>query len=126
MPMVAIRGAITVSENTKEAILDGSKELIQAVLEANAIQEDEIIEILFTATSDLTAVYPAVGARALGITRAALMCMQEMHVEGSLRMCIRLAMHLETSRLTQQTVRHQYLREATKLRPDLKEKREEA
>lgn len=124
MPMVAIRGAITVSENTKEAILDGTKELLQALLKNNAIEEDEMIEILFTATSDLTAVYPAVAARALGITRAALMCMQEMYVEGSLRMCIRVSMHLETSRLTQQTVKHQYLRDAARLRPDLKEERE--
>lgn len=119
MEIVAIRGAITVPHNTKEDIINSTKELIAAILQANAIQIEDIIEILFTATKDLTAAYPAVGARALGITNAALMCMQEMYVEGSLTMCIRVSMHVKTTKLSQATVKHQYLREAARLRPDL-------
>lgn len=119
MEIVAIRGAITVSHNTKEEIINSAKELIDTILKANTIQIGDIIEILFTATKDLTAAYPAVGARALGITNAALMCMQEMYVEGSLAMCIRVSIHVKSAKLTQETVKHQYLREAARLRPDL-------
>ncbi|MEG0013499.1 MAG: chorismate mutase [Cellulosilyticaceae bacterium] len=119
MEIVAIRGAITVSDNTKEDIINSTKELIEAILTVNDIHIEDIVEILFTATKDLTAVYPAVGARELGIIHAALMCMQEMYVEGSLTMCIRVSMHVKTTKFSQTTVQHQYLREAARLRPDL-------
>ena len=78
MNIVAIRGAIT-TENTKEAMLEASQELLEAVLTANQIDKKDIIQITFTCTKDLDTVYPAVAARNLGITEAALMCMQEMY-----------------------------------------------
>ena len=119
METVAIRGAITVEHNTKEDIVNSAKELVSAVINEKQLTTEDIIEILFTSTKDLTAAYPAIGARELGITHAALMCMQEMYVEGSLPKCIRVAMLVKTNNFTQYTAKHQYLKEAAKLRPDL-------
>lgn len=118
MNIVAIRGAIT-TENTKEAMLEASQELLEAILTANQIDKKDIIQITFTCTKDLDAVYPAVAARNLGITEAALMCLQEMYVKGSLEKCIRIAVLCQSEALVQQTVCHQYLKGAKKLRPDL-------
>ncbi|MEF9958487.1 MAG: (d)CMP kinase [Niameybacter sp.] len=118
MKSVAVRGAIT-AQNTKESIVSQTRRLLEAVLKANHIEIDEIIQIIFTCTKDLNAAYPAIAARALGITEAALMCMQEMDVEGSLEHCIRLSMLCTSGKETQHTVKHQYLGEARKLRPDL-------
>lgn len=118
MNCFVIRGAITVASNTKEEILEGAKELLGQIIADNDLAQDEIIQVLFTATKDLDQVYPAVGAREMGITDAALMCMQEMYVEGSLEKCIRVAV-LCQGKLNQKTVKHCYLKEAQKLRPDL-------
>lgn len=119
MKIVAIRGAITAEENTKQSILEASKELLEAILTANSIDIKNIIQITFTCTSDLDEVYPAVAARNMGITEAALMCMQEMKVKDSLEKCIRVAVLYQSDCLMQSTVCHQYLKGAKKLRPDL-------
>lgn len=119
MNCFVIRGAITIECNTKEAIIEGAKELVAEVLKLNELAQEEILQILFTATRDLDQAYPAIGARALGLTDAALMCMQEMHVEGSLEKCIRVAVMCQSEQLSQKTVKHCYLKGAQKLRPDL-------
>ncbi len=119
MKCLCIRGANTVNENSREEILEATTHLLQAILEANAIKIEQIIQILFTATRDLDVVYPSVAARQLGITEAALMCMQELEVEGSLQKCIRVAVLIESDTLTRQTLKHQYLGGAKVLRPDL-------
>lgn len=118
MNCFVIRGAITVACNTREEIIGGAKELLNEIIAANQLVQDDLIQILFTATKDLDQAYPAVGARELGITDAALMCMQEMYVEGSLEKCIRVAVMCQ-GELTQKTVKHCYLKEAQRLRPDL-------
>lgn len=116
--MVAIRGANSVRANTREAILEATTEMLQKVIEANRLNDEDMVSIFFSATKDLDAVYPAVAARKLGITNASLLCLQEMFVEGYLPMCVRLLMHVENN-LTQKEVQHIYLGEATRLRPDL-------
>lgn len=116
--MVAIRGAITVKQNTSEEILEATTVLLQEILETNAIDQDKIISIIFTATKDLDAVYPAIAARDLGITDGGLLCMQEMNVVDSLQMCIRVLVHVEAN-VKQGDVNHVYLRGAKVLRPDL-------
>lgn len=113
-----IRGAITVNSNTKEEILNATKELLNSIIEANALNIDEIISILFTCTRDLDEVYPAVAARDIGITKAALMCVQEMYVKGSMTMCIRVMVQIQSDR-TQTACKHIYLKNAAILRPDL-------
>lgn len=119
MSLVSIRGAITVEENTKEAILSATSFMLESIIKENKIALADIIQIHFTGTKDLDAVYPAVAARQLNITEAALMCFQEFYVEGSLMMCIRCDMLVESSHLNRQNVKHCYLRKAAGLRPDL-------
>ena len=113
----AIRGATT-AENTKDGIICAVKELLQEILRVNNLDIDQIISILFTATRDLDAAYPAVAARELGMTSAALMCVQEMQVAGSLPRCVRVQVTAETD-AAQKDMRHVYLKEARALRPDL-------
>ena len=113
-----VRGATTVTENSTEAILEATRELLQAIVAANSIDEPDVASVILTATPDLDAVYPAVAARQLGWTRTALMCVQEMAVPGSLPCCVRVLIHWNTDRSLDE-LRHVYLREAHSLRPDL-------
>lgn len=116
--MVAIRGANSVEANTREAILDATEDMLKEVIRLNNLKDEDMMSIFFSATKDLDAVYPAVAARKLGITNASLLCLQEMYVEGSLQMCVRLLMHVDSA-LEQKDVQHVYLGESVKLRPDL-------
>jgi len=118
----AIRGATT-AENTIESIVENTKELLKEVLAANHLTIESVISIMFTCTRDLDAAYPAVAAREMGITKASLMCAQEMYVEGSLEKCIRLQVLSETF-INREPV-HVYLKEAKVLRPDLLSKSED-
>jgi chorismate mutase len=115
------RGAITVEENTAEAILEATEELMRALLEANDIHEDAVASVLFTTTPDLNACFPAKAARNLGWRQAALMGFQEVDVPDGLRMCIRVLIHWNTTRTLDQ-VQHIFLRRAIALRPDLAKK----
>jgi chorismate mutase len=112
-----IRGATTAAENSREAILEATREMLQQVIAANGIEEDDVASAVFTTTSDLNAEFPAVAARELGWTNTALMCGHEMHVPGSLPACIRVLIHWNTSRRADEIV-HVYLRGARSLRPE--------
>jgi len=89
-----------------------------ALIEANAIRPDDVASVFFSTTQDLNAEFPAVAARDMGWSHAALMCAHEMYVPGSLPMCVRVLLHVNTAK-TQDEVRFVYLRGATALRPDL-------
>lgn len=116
--MVSIRGAITVDNNTAEDILFNTKQLLDRILVSNRLKNEDIISIIFSATKDLTAVYPAVVAREVGITEASLLCVQEMNVDNSMKMCIRVLLHINKD-ISQKDVIHVYLKDAKKLRPDI-------
>ncbi len=120
MNMRGIRGATTVDANTKEAILAATNELLSAILDANGVQTDDIASVFFSTTPDLNAEFPAVAARELGWSHVALMCAHEMAVPGSLPMCLRILMHVNTSK-PQQQMRFVYLKGARVLRQDLVE-----
>ena len=90
MSVRAIRGAIQVDADTREDVLEGSAELVTAVLERNHLSADDIISILFTATPDLTAEFPAYAARLLGLTDVPLMCASEIAVPGAMPRVLRL------------------------------------
>lgn len=113
-----IRGATTVDANTKEAILEATTELLDALVEANGLSPDDVASAFFSATQDLNAEFPALAARHLGWSHVALTCMAEMYVPGSLPMCIRILMHINTAK-RQDEVKFVYLRGARALRPDL-------
>lgn len=116
---VSIRGAITVEADEKELIYEATAEMMKEIIEANHVKTDDIVSIVFTATNDITKAYPAVAVRNMGITGAALMCLQEMYVEGSLRKCIRVMVTVEGD-YDRKNLKHAYLRGAQVLRPDLK------
>jgi chorismate mutase len=112
-----IRGATTVDSNSREAILEATRELLDELVEANGVETDDIASALFTTTPDLNAEFPAVAARDRGWVDIALMCGHEMNVPGSLRMCLRVLLHVNTERSASELV-HVYLKGATVLRPD--------
>lgn len=112
-----IRGATTASSNSREDILQSTRELLTRMVEANQIDIAMVAGITFTTTSDLNAEFPAIAGRELGWTETAMLCGHEMNVPGSLPRCIRVMMLINTSRKPHEIV-HVYLREATSLRPD--------
>jgi len=112
-----IRGAITVSENTKEAIVAASKSLLQKLVEANEVEISDIACVLFTTTPDLNAAFPAAGARELGWTQVPLLCGHEMSVPGSLPRCLRVLVLFNTDKRNEDIV-HVYLGDAVKLRDE--------
>lgn len=118
MKVVSIRGAITVEENTRDHILDGTLELLGKIEEENNLQKDRVVSMIFSATRDLDKAYPAKAARDMGYVNCGLMCFNEMSVVDSLEKCIRV-MILYNSDDGQKVVRHVYLKGARVLRPDL-------
>ena len=112
-----IRGAITVSENTKEAIIAASKALLQNLIEANEVEVSDIACILFTTTSDLNAAFPAAGARELGWTQVPLLCGHEMNVPESLPSCLRVMVLFNTNKKNEEII-HVYLGDAVTLRDE--------
>ncbi len=114
----AIRGATTADANTREAIFDASRELIRTMISENNINADDMVDIIFTVTPDLTAVFPAAAVRAMGITNVPLLDMAAPDIDGALKMCIRVMMHIN-SELSNDDINHVYLKGAKVLRPDL-------
>lgn len=116
--MRGIRGATTVAENTSEAILEATRELLSQLLEDNQLEYEQICSIIFTVTPDLNAAFPAEAARAIGMTMVPLLNALEIPVPGRLEKAIRIMLHVNTDK-TQAEIRHVYLHGATVLRPDL-------
>lgn len=112
-----IRGATTATDNTREAILEATRELLEQLIAANGIVAEDIASAFFTTTTDLDAEFPAVAARALGWLDTALLCGHEMMVPGSLQRCIRVLVHWNTTRRADEIV-HIYIRGAQNLRPE--------
>ena len=117
--MRGIRGANTVGRNKKEEIWQAAQELITAILHANAITPADIGAAIFSATEDLTAAFPTAGARRIeGFDLVPLFDARQCAIEGSLPRCIRVLLLVDTD-TPQISIHHVYLREASKLRPDL-------
>jgi chorismate mutase len=113
-----IRGATTVGEDTPEAILDATEELVKEIVAANGIRSEDVASALFTVTPDLHAEFPAAAARRMGWTMVPLLNFTEIGVPGRLERCIRVLLHVNTDRAQNEMV-HVYLRDAVSLRPDL-------
>lgn len=114
-----VRGATTVAADDPGLILEATRELLTAMLEANGIDDfDVIASIFFTTTQDLTSTFPAEAARELGMNMVPLLCNQEIPVPGRLKRCVRVMMQVNTRRSQDEMV-HVYQREARSLRPDL-------
>lgn len=118
MTVRAIRGAIQVDADERDAILEGTAELVTAVMTRNDLTPDDVISVLFTVTSDLTAEFPALAARKLGFHAVPLMCATEIPVVRAMPRVVRLMAHVETDR-TRAQIQHVYLRGAIALRQDI-------
>jgi chorismate mutase len=114
----AVRGAIQVDADERDQILAGATELVSEVLRRNEIDPADLISIVFTATPDLTAEFPAYAARMLGLVDVPLLCTTEIAVPGALPRVLRLLAHVESAK-ERSEIRHVYLRGAAALRTDL-------
>ncbi len=132
---LAVRGAITIDEDTPAEVAKHTTRLLETLYERNGLTHDEVVSVLFTATPDISSVAPGVAARAFGLTDVPIICTQEMVVTGALPLCVRLLAHLDLSHLdpshlesvnrvvpkSKGDLRHVFLRGAVALRPELAE-----
>lgn len=119
MTVRGIRGATSVPEDRPELILAATRELLEALVHSNQITDfEDIVSAIFTTSPDLTSTFPAEAARVLGMKLVPLLCASEIAVPGSLTRCIRVLLHVNTSK-RQAEIQHIYLHEAKKLRPDM-------
>jgi chorismate mutase len=114
----ALRGATTVDRDEESHVHERVIALLGEMCERNGVDHDDIVSILFTATDDLHATFPAAGARKMGLGDVPLMCARELDVEGGTPRCVRVLMHLATER-SRSDLRHVYLQGAVGLRDDL-------
>ena len=114
----AIRGATQLDHDDRDHLLASVDELIRAIFDQNAIDQDDLISMILTATPDLRSEFPAVAARALGIGDVPLICAQEIDVAGALPRVIRVMVHVHSD-LRRDQIKHVYLRGAVALRKDL-------
>lgn len=120
MKLRALRGATTCTVDTAEEIDARTQALVTAMLERNRVDHDDLVSILFTATDDLHAQFPATAARGLGLGDVPLICARELDIVGGMPRTIRILMHLYTER-SRADLHHVYLEGATTLRDDLPE-----
>jgi chorismate mutase len=113
----AARGAIRVPSDDGDALLGSTERLLSVVLQRNAIDPEDLVSIMFTATEDLRSAFPAEAARRMGLGRVPLMCAQEIPVQGSMPSVIRVLLHFHSDRTLDEVV-HVYLDGAESLRDD--------
>jgi chorismate mutase len=119
MPIRGIRGATTVTIDEPDLILQATRELLEEILAENeGMQPEEVASAIFTVTDDLISTFPAQAARQMGWDLVPMLCAREIPVPNSLPRVIRVLVHWNTE-LPQSEVKHVYLRDAVKLRPDL-------
>jgi chorismate mutase len=110
-----IRGATTADTNSRDAILDATRELLEKLVEANDVRVDDVAAAFFTATDDLDAEFPALAARQMGWAEVPLMCGREMGVVDGTDRCIRVLLLVNTEK-SPRDVRFVYVKGASNLR----------
>ena len=113
----AVRGATTITHDDREVVLKATREMLALIIRLNGIESTDLASALFTATTDIHSVYPALAARQLGWLDVPLMCSHEMDVDGGLPLCLRVMIHWNTEK-PQHEIQHVYLGDAQSLRPD--------
>jgi chorismate mutase len=109
---------VQIASDDREEILAGTTELVLEVMARNDVSTDDVISVFFTATTDLSAEFPALAARKLGFQEVPLLCAAEISVAGAMPRVVRLMMHLETDK-PRSALQHVYLRGAAALRLDI-------
>ncbi|MHB1089030.1 MAG: chorismate mutase [Acidimicrobiales bacterium] len=115
-----LRGATTCAADTPEDIREATQELLLAMMERNDLDHDDVVSVIFTTSTDLTSSFPATAARGVGFGDIPLLCASEIAVPGSMAKCVRILMHVYSTRQRTE-MRHVYLRNAQSLRDDLPE-----
>jgi chorismate mutase len=113
----AVRGAISIDEDSPACVLEATERLVGSMLERNGASGEDLISMLFTVTDDITSVFPAEAARRMGLGFVPLMCAREIPVIGSMPLVVRVLMHMHTER-TLVEVEPVYLDGAESLRDD--------
>lgn len=113
-----VRGATTVQENTKEAILQATRQMMALMIRRNQIESADVASVTFTVTKDINAEFPALAARQMGWLEVPLLCGYEIDVPGSLQKCVRVMVLWNTTK-KQSEIQHVYIHDAVRLRPDL-------
>lgn len=114
--MIAIRGAITIQNDSPDEVYYASKELILKIINENHINICDIVSIITTCTDDIKSAYPGPGIRNAGVD-VPILSMQEQFVQNSLKKCIRFIVHINQDKF----YKHIYLNGARVLRPDYEE-----
>lgn len=118
MALRGLRGATVAASGQADDVLNATKELLRELIERNSLDPEDIASIIFTATPDISSVFPAAAARELGLTGVPLLGASELDVVGAPSRCIRVLLHVNTDK-KQSQMQHVYLGEARRLRPDL-------
>jgi chorismate mutase len=113
-----LRGATTVDVDTAEQVTERSQELMRRIMERNDLAEDDIVSVIFTATADVTSIFPATAIREIGFGAVPLLCAAEIAVPGAMPRCVRVLLHVMTTR-SRDEIHHVYLHGAQGLRDDL-------
>lgn len=116
----ALRGATTLEEDSEEQLTERVQALVREMMSRNGVEHDDLVSILFTATEDLTTMFPATAARGSGLGDVPLICARELSVRNGTPRCVRILMHLYTDR-ERSELHHVYLHGARALRDDLPE-----
>jgi chorismate mutase len=114
----SIRGATTISSDNEELVIDATIELLNKIITDNSVDSKDIVNIIFTTTDDISSEFPAVAARKIGLNSVPLLDCKQMKCKEALALCIRVMLTYNTNK-TQEDIKHIYLRDAQKLRPDL-------
>ena|SRR6476619_2551334 len=119
-----VRGAITVKENNEQVIFQATDRLFKKIIHDNQIEPEQVASVFISVTDDITEAFPAKVLRSMeGWSYVPVMCMKEITVRSALDKCIRVMMHINTSK-SQQEINHVYLEDAVTLRPDLVAKKQ--
>ena len=118
MPTRAVRGATQLEADDRDQMLERVSEMVLDVMASNGLEVDDFISVIFTATSDLVAEFPAYAARQLGFGDVPLICARELEIAGSMPRVVRMMAHVETD-LPRADITHCYLHGAAALRSDL-------
>ncbi|MPZ72495.1 MAG: chorismate mutase [Nitriliruptorales bacterium] len=120
--LVALRGATTLDEDSRQEVMSRTTEMLSALLERNGLAASDIVSLLFTATDDIRSEFPAAAVREAGISDVPMLCARELGIEGgsNIPLCVRVLAHVYSTR-GRGDLRHAYLRDARQLRSDLPE-----
>jgi chorismate mutase len=113
----AVRGAVQAERNDEGSILSATEELMRELMDRNRLEPDDFVSVILTCTADLNAQFPAVGARAVGLSQVPLLCNRELDVPGAMERVIRVLAHYYGP--ADRKPEHVYIRETKALRADL-------